>query len=178
MALRRNRFDSLAASSLTLPGAVHLAAPSTLGLFEADRQRLVVERQRNELAERNRALQAAHEDEHLLSGEVWKVALSPNNERARQAIESVTSETAIEQLTRQKELRPEQLVELEGRLTSTSLFRGRSGGLRLRISKGLDVVTSADSAEVERTAWRVDSRPGRSKDDERLYPHSPIGRRG
>jgi serine/threonine protein kinase len=49
-----------------------------------------------ELAERNQALQAAHEHERLL------------NERARQAIETVTSETAIEQLTRQKELRPEQ----------------------------------------------------------------------
>jgi serine/threonine protein kinase len=41
-------------------------------------------------------LQAAHERERLL------------NERARQAIESVTSDTAIEQLTRQKELSPEQ----------------------------------------------------------------------
>jgi tetratricopeptide (TPR) repeat protein len=42
------------------------------------------------------ALQTANEHEHLL------------NERARQAIESVASETAIEQLTRQKELSPEQ----------------------------------------------------------------------
>jgi serine/threonine protein kinase len=44
----------------------------------------------------NQALQAAHERERLL------------NERARQAIETVTSETAIDQLTREKELRPEQ----------------------------------------------------------------------
>src|SRR5687768_3340471 len=111
MALRRNRFDSLAASSLTLPGAVHLAAPSTLGLFEADRQRLVVERQRNELAERNRALQAAHEDD---TSSAEKCGRSPSRPTTSvPAIESVTSETAIEQLTRQKELRPEQLVELE-----------------------------------------------------------------
>jgi serine/threonine protein kinase len=41
-------------------------------------------------------LQAAHQRERVL------------NERARQAIEAVTSETGIEQLTREKELRPEQ----------------------------------------------------------------------
>src|SRR4029079_6637628 len=61
----------------------------TYGLIRAEQQRLVVEKQRNELAERNKALRAAHE-------------------RARQAIEAVTSETAIDQLTRAKELRPEQ----------------------------------------------------------------------
>jgi tetratricopeptide (TPR) repeat protein len=41
-------------------------------------------------------LQAAHQRERVL------------NERARQAIEAVMSETALEQLTRQQELRPEQ----------------------------------------------------------------------
>jgi len=46
--------------------------------------------------ERNRALQAVNERERLL------------NERARQVIETLTSDTAIEQLTREKELRPEQ----------------------------------------------------------------------
>jgi serine/threonine protein kinase len=105
--VRRNKGPVLASGFVLLTLVVGIIG-TTLGLIEADRQRLVVERQRNELAERNRALQAAHENEHLLSGEVWKVALSPDNERARQAIESVTSETAIEQLTRQKELRPEQ----------------------------------------------------------------------
>jgi tetratricopeptide (TPR) repeat protein len=45
---------------------------------------------------RNRALQAVYERERLL------------NERARQVIETLTSDTAIEQLTREKELRPEQ----------------------------------------------------------------------
>ena len=105
--IRRNKGPVLASGFVLLTLVVGIIG-TTLGLIEADRQRLVVERQRNELAERNRALQAAHENEHLLSGEVWKVALSPDNERARQAIESVTSETAIEQLTRQKELRPEQ----------------------------------------------------------------------
>src|SRR6185436_18022761 len=67
-----------------------------LGLIEAGRQRDLVDGQRKELAERNQALQAAHEHERLL------------NERARQAIETVLSDTAIEQLTREKELRPEQ----------------------------------------------------------------------
>jgi eukaryotic-like serine/threonine-protein kinase len=105
--VRRNKGPVLASGFVLLTLVVGIIG-TTLGLFEADRQRLVVERQRNELAERNRALQAAHEHKLLLSGEVWKVALSPDNERARQAIESVTSETAIEQLTRQKELRPEQ----------------------------------------------------------------------
>jgi len=69
---------------------------TTLALIEADRQRDLVDGQRRELTERNRALQAAHERERLL------------NERARQAIESVLSDTAIEQLAREKELRPEQ----------------------------------------------------------------------
>src|SRR5688572_11315062 len=105
--VRRNKGPVLASGFVLLSLVVGIIG-TTLGLIEAGRQRLVVERQRNELAERNRALQAAHENEHLLSGEVWKVALSPDNERARQAIESVTSETAIEQVTRQKELRPEQ----------------------------------------------------------------------
>ena len=93
--VRRNKGPVLAGGIVLLALVVGIIG-TTLGLIEAGRQRLVVERQRNELAERNRALQAAHEHEHLL------------NERARQAIETVMSETAIEQLTRQKELRPEQ----------------------------------------------------------------------
>jgi serine/threonine protein kinase len=105
--IRRNKGPVLASGFVLLTLVVGIIG-TTVGLIEADRQRLVVERQRDELAERTRALQAAHDNEHLLSGEVWKVALSPDDERARQAIESVTSETAIEQLTRQKELRPEQ----------------------------------------------------------------------
>ena len=93
--VRRNKGPVLAGGIVLLALVVGIIG-TTLGLIEAGRQRLLVERQRNELAERNRALQAAHEQERLL------------NERARQAIETVMSETAIEQLTRQKELRPEQ----------------------------------------------------------------------
>src|SRR6266540_4341750 len=93
--VRRNKGPVLAGGIVLLALVVGIIG-TTLGLIEAGRQRLVVERQRNELAERNRALQAAHEHGRLL------------NERARQAIETVMSETAIEQLTREKELRPEQ----------------------------------------------------------------------
>src|SRR5581483_11696709 len=92
---RRNKGPVLAATSvlLALVGGIF---GTGFGLIRTEQQRLVVERQRNELAERNQALQAAHEHERLL------------NERARQAIETVTSETAIEQLTREKDLSPEQ----------------------------------------------------------------------
>jgi serine/threonine protein kinase len=83
------------AASLILLALVAGVIGTTWGLIRAEQQRLVVETQRNQLAERNQALQAAHEHERLL------------NERARQAIEMVASETAIEQLTRE-ELRPEQ----------------------------------------------------------------------
>ena len=69
---------------------------TTYGLIRAEQQRKVVENQRNELAERNQALQAAREHERLLS------------ERARQAIETVTSEASIDLLMREKELRPDQ----------------------------------------------------------------------
>jgi serine/threonine protein kinase len=69
---------------------------TTFGLIRAEQQRLVVGNQRNELAERNQALQAAREHERLL------------NERARRAIETLTSEASIDALTRAKELRPEQ----------------------------------------------------------------------
>ncbi len=93
--VRRNRGPVLS-GSLVLLALVAGVIGTTWGLIRAEQQRLVVERQRNELAERNQALQAAHEHELLL------------NERARQAIETVTSETAIEQLSREKELRPEQ----------------------------------------------------------------------
>jgi serine/threonine protein kinase len=69
---------------------------TTYGLIRAKQQRKVVENQRNELAERNQALQAAREHERLLS------------ERARQAIETVASEASLDLLMREKDLRPEQ----------------------------------------------------------------------
>jgi serine/threonine protein kinase len=93
--VRRNKGPVLAASLILLTLIAGMVG-TTWGLIRAEQHRIVVERQRNELAERNQALQAAHEHERLL------------NERARQAIESVTSDTAIEQLSREKELRPEQ----------------------------------------------------------------------
>jgi serine/threonine protein kinase len=93
--VRRNK-RGVSAGSLSLLALVAGVIGTTWGLIQAEEQRLVVEGQRNELAERHRALQAAHEKEHLL------------NERARQAIEMVMSETVIDQLTREKELRPEQ----------------------------------------------------------------------
>jgi len=67
--VRRNKGPVLAGGIVLLALVVGIIG-TTLGLIEAGRQRLVVERQRNELAERNRALQAAHEHKHLLSGEV------------------------------------------------------------------------------------------------------------
>jgi len=79
----------VSAALLILMALVAGVIGTTWGLISA-------ERNRDELAKRNQALEAAHEHERLL------------NERARQAIETVTSETAIEQLTRQQELRPEQ----------------------------------------------------------------------
>ena len=69
---------------------------TTYGLIRAKQQRKVVENQRNELAERNEALQAAREHERLLS------------DRARQAIETVASEASLDLLMREKDLRPEQ----------------------------------------------------------------------
>jgi tetratricopeptide (TPR) repeat protein len=93
--VRRNKGPVVATSLIVLSLIAGLIG-TTWGLIRAEKQRLVVEGQRNELAQRNRALQAAHEHERLL------------NERARQAIESVTSETAIDLLARQNELRPEQ----------------------------------------------------------------------
>ena len=93
--VRRNKGPVLVALSILL-ALVAGVIGTTWGLIRAEEQRLVVETQRNELAERNRALQTAHKRERHL------------NERARQAIETVASDTAIEQLTRQKELRPEQ----------------------------------------------------------------------
>jgi serine/threonine protein kinase len=92
---RRHKGPVLAASLVVL-ALVAGVIGTTWGLIREEQQRLLVEGQRNELAERNQALQTAHERERLL------------NERARQAIETVTSETAIDQLTREKELRPEQ----------------------------------------------------------------------
>ena len=97
----RRHKSPVVAASLVFLALVCGVIGTTWGLIRAEQQRLVVERQRNELAERNRALQAAHEREHLL------------NERARQAIETVASEAAIDQLTREKELSPEQVSFLD-----------------------------------------------------------------
>jgi serine/threonine protein kinase len=88
-------------TSIGMAWALQAERGATAAAAAEGQQRLVVEGQRNELAERNQALQAAHERERLL------------NERARQAIETVASDTAIDQLTRQKELRPEQKDFLE-----------------------------------------------------------------
>jgi eukaryotic-like serine/threonine-protein kinase len=93
--VRRHKGPMLAASLIVL-SLIAGVIGTTWGLIRAEQERLVVEGQRNELVERNQALRAAHERERLL------------NERARQAIETVTSETAIDQLTRQSELRPDQ----------------------------------------------------------------------
>ncbi len=93
--VRRNKGPALATLLIFL-ALIAGVSGTTWGLIRANQERLIVERQRNELAERNQELKAAHEHQRLL------------NERARQAIEAVTSETAIEHLTREKELRPEQ----------------------------------------------------------------------
>jgi len=92
--VRRNKGPVLTAGFVLLTLVVGIIG-TTLALIEADRQRDLVDAQRKELFERNQALQAANEHERLL------------NERARQAIETISSETAIDQLTREK-LRPEQ----------------------------------------------------------------------
>ena len=93
--MRRHKGRVLA-GLLILLALVAGVVGTTYGLIRAEQQRLVVENQRNELAERNQALQAAREHERLL------------NERARQAIETVTSPASIDLLMREKELRPEQ----------------------------------------------------------------------
>jgi serine/threonine protein kinase len=93
--VRRNKGPVMATSLIVLSLVAGMIG-TTWGLIRAEKQRLMVEGQRNELAQRNRELQAAHEHERLL------------NERARQAIESVTSDTTIDLLTRQNELRQEQ----------------------------------------------------------------------
>ena len=93
--VRRHKGPVLA-GLLILLALVAGVVGTTFGLFRAEQQRKVVENQRNELAERNQALQAARERERLLS------------ERARQAIETVTSEASFDLLMREKELRPDQ----------------------------------------------------------------------
>ncbi len=93
--VRRHKGPVLA-GLLILLALVAGVVGTTYGLIRAEQQRKVVENQRNELAERNQALQAAREHERLL------------NERARQAIETVTSEASIDLLMREKELRPQQ----------------------------------------------------------------------
>jgi serine/threonine protein kinase len=93
--VRRNK-GPVVAAGLVLLSLIAGVIGTTYGLIRAEQQRLVVEGQREVLAERNQALEAAREHERLL------------NERARQAIETVASDSAIEPLTRQQELRPEQ----------------------------------------------------------------------
>ncbi len=93
--VRRNK-GPVVAAGLVLVTLIGGVVGTTYGLIRAEQQRLVVEQQRKELAEHNRALQAANEHQRLL------------NERALQAIETVTSETAIDLLTREQVLRPEQ----------------------------------------------------------------------
>jgi serine/threonine protein kinase len=96
-------------------------------------------------------LQAAHERERLL------------NERARQAIESVTSDTAIEQLTRQKELSAEQkdfldkmiqyYAESAQEVTATEQERSRQARAYFQMGRLNQVL-------------------GRSKDSENAYPRA------
>jgi serine/threonine protein kinase len=93
--VRRHKRPVLA-GLLILLALVAGVVGTTYGLIRAEQQRLIIENQRNELTERNQALQAAREHERLL------------NERARQAIETVTSQASIDLLTREKALRPEQ----------------------------------------------------------------------
>jgi eukaryotic-like serine/threonine-protein kinase len=93
--VRRHKGPVLA-GLLILLALVAGVVGTTFGLFRAEQQRKVVENQRNELAERNQALQAAREHERLLS------------ERARQAIETVASDASFDLLMREKELRPDQ----------------------------------------------------------------------
>jgi eukaryotic-like serine/threonine-protein kinase len=92
---RRHKSPMLAAG-LAFLALVCGVIGTTWGLIQAREQRAVVERQRNELAERNEALQVAHERERLV------------NARARQAIETVLSDQAVDRLSREKRLSPEQ----------------------------------------------------------------------
>lgn len=80
--LRRNKQAVLAALLILLALLVVVVGTPTWGWIREQQH--------------SRALQAAHERERLL------------NERARQAIETITSEEAIDQLTRETELRPGQ----------------------------------------------------------------------
>jgi serine/threonine protein kinase len=93
--VRRNKRPVLA-GLLILLALIAGVLGTSYGLFRAEQQRRVVEKQRNELADRNKALGAAREHERLL------------NERARQAVETVTSEASIDLLMREKALRPQQ----------------------------------------------------------------------
>jgi serine/threonine protein kinase len=145
--IRRNKGSVLASGFVLLTLVVGIIG-TTLGLIEADRQHLMVEGQRNELAERNRALQAAHEHGRLL------------NERARQAIETVMSETAIEQLTRQKELSPDQKDFLDKMIqyyAESSQEGGATEQERTRQARAYDRM------------GRLNQVLGRSKDSENAY---------
>jgi serine/threonine protein kinase len=85
-----------ALSAVVVTSLIAVTAISISYAVHSENARVEIEGQRTELAQRHHALQAAHAHGVIL------------NERARQAIETVTSESAIEQLTREKELSPEQ----------------------------------------------------------------------
>ena len=145
--VRRHKGPVLA-GLLILLALVAGVVGTTYGLIRAEQQRLVVENQRNELAERNQALQAAREHERLL------------NERARQAIETVTSEASIDLLMREKELRPEQKDFLD-KMIQYYAEASQDGG-----------TTEQERARQARAYYRMGRMNqilGRSRDSENAY---------
>jgi tetratricopeptide (TPR) repeat protein len=136
------------AALLILLALVAGVVGTTCGLIQAEQQRLVVERQRNELAERNQALQAAREHERLL------------NERARQAIETVTSSASIDLLTREKELRPEQKDFLD-KMIQYYAEASQDGGTSEQ--------ERARQARAYSRMGRMNQILGRSRDSENAY---------
>jgi tetratricopeptide (TPR) repeat protein len=145
--VRRNKGPVLAALSILL-ALVAGVVGTTGGLIRAERHRLVVEGQRNDLAERNQELRAAHERERLL------------NERARQAIETVTSETAVDLLTREKELRPEQKDFLD-KMIQYYAEASQDGGATEQ--------ERARQARAYHRMGRMNQIMGRSQDSENAY---------
>jgi tetratricopeptide (TPR) repeat protein len=145
--VRRNKGPVLAAGFVLLMLVAGVIG-TTLALIEADRQRDLVDGQRRELTERNRALQAAHERERLL------------NERARQAIETISSEAAIDQLTREKELRPEQKEFLDKMIQYYAESSQEGGATEQERTR---------QARAYHRLGRLNQILGRSKDSENAY---------
>ncbi len=145
--IRRNKVLVVAGGFVFLTLLVGISG-TTLGLIEAGRQRDLVEGQRKELAERNRALQAVHEHERLL------------NERARQAIETVASDTAIEQLTREKELRPDQKEFLDKMIQYYAEFTLEAPATEQERSR---------QAQAYQRIGRMNQILGRSRDSEKAF---------